>query len=412
MIVIRVVNRLAGFGMSFLGLRLAAGAHLELNIVALVLALFGVSTIASRLLGGALALRVGTRASMVTGLTACGLAQLTIGFANATTVLVAAVVLLGLSYELIEPATQVVIAAGSARDQLAAGFALLWAATSIAGVVSGLLVVVLTPFGVPALFLVDGLSSLLAAALALRMCPTRRPCRAPTTRSRLRDAATPRLLAWTGIGTGYATLAMIVVLMLPLAVRAAGQPRWLTGAVLAAGAASALVAQRGLRRWGSRVATRPVLALGHLLLAAGTGLWTLPHPAAYLLGAVFEGASGSLLIGTYQATAARLNEPGLGAATMAIFGLCWGVATTAAPLIGGQLLSYGPVMLWGSVAAASLGAAALALVPNRCIADPDRSAATVDGVRTVPGQRPAVAPTNPVRLLPSDATAAVSSGSS
>ena len=50
----RVVNRIGGFGMSFLGLRMARDLGLSLTAVGLVLALFGLCTMPSRILGGVL----------------------------------------------------------------------------------------------------------------------------------------------------------------------------------------------------------------------------------------------------------------------------------------------------------------------------------------------------------------------
>lgn len=364
-VAVRVVNRLGGFGMSFLGLRLARDLGMSLGTVGLVLAVFGACTIPSRILGGVLATRLGARWTIICGLLACSAALLAIGLGRTVPLVVGAVLLLGLSYELIEPATQAVIADTIDHARQASAFALLWSTLSVAGVISGVLAALLGRWGVSAIFVCDAVSSLLAAGAAFVLLPQVRAVRHP---SPWRSALTPRLLAWTGVGTVHATLVMVIVFMLPLAVDRAGHSTSTTGWVLAVAAAAAIVAQRLLVRMELRMPSATLLVTGHLLLAAGLALWATGHVAGLLAGAVLEGASGAFLLGTYQATAARMGGPGLGAAVMTVFGLSWGVATVVAPLAGTPLLAAGPTTLWATCAAASLvlaGAHALRSVRTR-----------------------------------------------
>lgn len=151
---------------------------------------------------------------------------------------------------------------------------------------------------------------------------------------------------------------MVVVFMLPVAVDRAGHTTSTVGWVLAAAAAAAIAAQRVLARIELRMPAATALVLGHLMLAAGLGLWATGTLAGLLGGAVLEGASGAFLLGTYQATASRMGGPGLGAAVMTVFGLSWGVATIVAPLVGAPLLEAGPAVLWTTCSAASLALAA------------------------------------------------------
>lgn len=354
-VAVRVVNRLGGFGMSFLGLRLARDLGMSLAAVGVVLAVFGACTIPSRILGGVLATRLGARWTIIGGLLACAVALLAIGIGGTVPVVVGAVLLLGLAYELIEPATQAVIADTIDHDRQASAFALLWSTLSVAGVVSGLLAALLGRWGVSAIFICDAVSSLLAAGAAVVLLPSVRVERHP---SPWRAALTPRLLAWTGVGTVYATLVMVIVFMLPLAIDRAGHTTPTTGWVLAVAAAAAIAAQRVLARVERRMPSATALVLGHIMLAAGLGLWATGHIGGLMAGAALEGASGAFLLGTYQATAARMGGPGLGAAVMTVFGLSWGVATVVAPLAGTPLLAAGPTTLWATCAGASLVLAA------------------------------------------------------
>ena len=354
-VAVRVVNRLGGFGMSFLGLRLVRDLGMSLGDVGVVLAVFGACTIPSRILGGVLATRLGARWTIVGGLLACAGALLAIGVAETVSLVVGSVLVLGLAYELIEPATQAVIADTIEPAKQASAFALLWSTLSVAGVVSGLLAVVLGRWGVSAIFICDAISAALAAAAALVLLPSVRVERHP---SPWRSALSARLLVWTGVGTLYATLVMVVVFMLPLAIDRAGHSTSTTGWVLAVAAAAAIAAQRILARVEQRMPPATALVIGHLALAAGLGLWATGGVAGLIMGAVLEGASGAFLLGTYQATAARMGGPGLGAAVMTVFGLSWGVATVVAPLVGSPLLARGEATLWLACAGASLTLAA------------------------------------------------------
>lgn len=352
----RVVNRLGGAGMAFLGVRLTRDLGVPLSTVTLVLAAFGAATIPSRVLGGVLATRWGPRPALVAGLAAAGAAQAVIAVGSTVPVVVGGVVLLGLAYEVIEPATQSAVVVGVDPARRASRFSLLWASLSVAGVLAGVVAAVVTRWGVGALFAVDAATSLAAAVLVARLLP-----RLPVHRVHRawQAALRPRVLGWSALCTVSATVVMVVVLLLPVVVERAGHAPSLTAWLLAAGAASALATQRVLGRVEQRLPTHTVLGTGFALLAGALLLWSVGGVPALLGGAVLEGAAGSLVVGTQQAVASRLAVPGSEAAVMTVQGLSWGVATVLAPLVGGPLLADGPRTLW--LAAAGV-AAALAVV--------------------------------------------------
>ncbi len=351
----RVVNRLGGAGMGFLGVRLTRDLGVPLATTATVLAVFGACTIPSRVLGGVVTTRWGPRAALVGGLAAAGAAQAVVAVGPTLPVVVLGVVLLGLAYEVVEPATQTAVVAGVRPSRRASRFSLLWAAVSVAGVVAGVLAALVTRWGVGALFALDAATSLLAAALVALLLPS-----LPVVRGRRswRAALGPRLLAWTGLCTVSATVVMVVVLLLPVAVERSGRPPSTTAWLLAVAAAAALTTHRLLARHEAHLPPRVVLATGFALLAAALAAWAGGGTVALVAGAVLEGAAGSLVVGTQQAVAAGFAPPGAEAAVMTVQGLSWGVATVLAPLVGGALLAQGERVLWLTGAAV---AAALAL---------------------------------------------------
>ena len=352
----RIVNRLGSFGMGFLGVRLAGDLGADLGLVGWVLTVFGACTIPSRILGGLLANRFGARTALVIGLLSCAAAQILIALGTSVPVVIVGAVTLGLAYEIIEPATQAVVADAVPPRRRASSYSLLWAAMAVAGVAAGVLAAVLTRWGIATLFVADAATSLVAAAVVAFLLPH---VRAQAPSSPWRAAASGRLLAWTVVGCVYATLMMVVVFMLPLAVEASGRPQSTTGWVLAVAAAAAILAQRLVARCEDRIAPAGLLALGYVVLALGLCLWAWGTLPGLVVGAAFEGASGSFLLGTQQAIASRMAPPGGAATVMTIYGLSWGVGTVGAPLFGTALLQIGTAPLWltcsGVAAALAVG---------------------------------------------------------
>jgi predicted MFS family arabinose efflux permease len=211
---------------------------------------------------------------------------------------------------------------------------------------------------VPAIFLADAATSLAAAAAVPMLLPGACVDAGPSPWAAARDA---RLLAWTGIGTVYATVVMLVVFMLPVTVAVQGRSPSTTGWLLATAATAAICTQRVLARLETTAARHCLLIAGHAILAAALAAWCIPGTPLLFVGALLEGASGSLLLGTYQAHAADAARSGTSSvAALTIYGLSWGIATSAAPLIGTRLLSAGgPTLLWLSAAATSALLAAL-----------------------------------------------------
>ncbi|MBR7743843.1 MFS transporter [Phycicoccus sp. BSK3Z-2] len=295
LVLARVVNRLGGAGMGFLGVRLTRDLGVPLSTTATVLAVFGLATIPSRLLGGVVATRWGPRPALVGGLVAAGVAQAVIVAGSSFGVVVLGVVLLGLAYEVVEPATQAAVATGVAPERRASQFSLLWACVALAGVGAGVVAALVTRWGVAALFAVDAATSLAAALVVAILLPAlpvhrvHRPWRAALRRP---------VLAWAGLCTVPTTLVMVVVFMLPVVVELSGRSPSTTAWLLAVAAGSALVTQRVLGRWEARTSASATLAVGYGLFAVALAVWAVGGLPALVVGAAIEGAAGSLVVGT------------------------------------------------------------------------------------------------------------------
>ena len=103
LVLARTVNRLGAFTLPFLSVTLVTSWGASVVDAGYLLAAFGVATIPSRLVGGWLADRWGTRAAIVTGLLATAGAQLALAAAPSLGFAAVAVVALGLAFEIYEP---------------------------------------------------------------------------------------------------------------------------------------------------------------------------------------------------------------------------------------------------------------------------------------------------------------------
>lgn len=359
----RVVDRLGGFTLTFLPLLLATAYGASLRVAGLVAAAFGLATIPSRLLGGRLADRLGHRATIVLGLTGCAVAQLGLAIAPALGPAFAAAVVLGLCFEIYEPPSQALLADLTPPAQRAAAYSALGAAIAAAGVVAGLLAALLSGFGMRWLFVADAVTCVACAAMVRSALPARSTAydRVPEPVRARERGPTPwrdrRLLTMLAAGTGFATAYMVMVGGLPLALHHEGVEAGWAG-VLVAVSATTVIAGQPLRRLlpGSWDAFRR-MALGYSLLALGLALAAPVQAAtgsglAYVVPVAVWSLGDVILLGEPFAVVAELAPERDRGRYLAAYGVCWGIATTVAPLLAtGLVAAGGPVLLWHSCAA-------------------------------------------------------------
>src|SRR4249919_3632907 len=218
LIAARAVDRLGGFTMGFLPVLLVAAYGASLRSAGLVAAGFGLATIPSRLLGGRLSDAIGTRTTIVLGLTGCAVAQLCLAMAPGVAAAAGAAVLLGLCFEIYEPPTQALLADLTAPGARVAAYSALGAAIAAAGVLAGLLAALLAGFGLRWLFVADAVTCLACAAVVRCGLPGGKP-----SRGRASVSANPwrdrRLLAMLASGTAFAVVYLVMLGGLPLALR-------------------------------------------------------------------------------------------------------------------------------------------------------------------------------------------------
>ena len=360
----RAVNQLGAFSLAFLTVMLCRVLGASLATAGAVSALFGVATIPSRLLGGRLADRLGRRRTIVVGLTGCAAAQL--GIAAAPDLAVAAVcaVLLGLAFELYEPPSQAMIADTTEPDQRTHAYALLTTALAAGNMGAGLIADVVGRSGLRWLFVVDAASCLACAVIVRLALPAgdSRPTRVlrspgsaeiPAVGAAMSPWRDPALLAMTAAGTAFALVYMLILIALPLSLAANGLNPASAGLVMATATLTLVVTRPGLRiPMVARLSGPVACGIGFALMAAGLAGYAIAHSLVGLLAPTAIWSAGNLLLsGRAFAVVTALAPPGAAARYLAIYGLSWGIATVAAPVLATQVLgSLGPAALWSGCA--------------------------------------------------------------
>jgi MFS family permease len=357
----RAVNRLGAFTLPFLSLTLVAELGASVAQAGYLLAVFGLATIPSRLLGGRLSDRWGTRATIVGGLLSTAVAQLLVAASQSLAQVTIAVLLLGLAFEVYEPPSQSLVADATSPQQRPVAFGLLAAALASAGLAAGLLAALLAGVDLRWLFVADAVTCLACAGVVGWRLPARPPRTPPPDDvPRGQPWRDRRLLVLTALGTAFAVVYLQVVVVLPLTVTARGLSASTVGLLLTVSAATITLGQPllSLPRV-SRLEDPTALAVGHVVLAAGlllTGVAT--SLAAYVVATVVWSLGDLVLLGRVHTLVSAIAPEHARGRYLATFGTSWGLAGIVAPLLGTQLLARGgPVLTWSAMSVACLAIA-------------------------------------------------------
>ena len=362
LIVARAVNRLGAFTLPFLTLLLTRRLHAPIDQAGLLLAGFGLATIPSRLFGGRLSDRIGIRATIGLGLCTTAAAQLAIAGSHTLAQAAVAIIVLGLAFEVYEPASQSMIADATPADRHPAAFGLLAAAMAAAGAGAGLLAAWLAGVDLRWLFVVDAATGLTCAVVVALALP---PGESAPRRPPVRAYADLRLVAMSATGTVFAIVYLQTTIALPLTLTARGQPVSHLGLLLTVSALTIVLGQPLLqiRAFDNFAA----MAVGYLIL--GAGLLAVGFSASlfsFAIATVICGVGDLILLGRAYSIVAAIAPAGARGRYLAFYGISWGIASIAAPLIGTQVIKHsGPSVLWSACAVASLALSAAQPVLRR-----------------------------------------------
>lgn len=358
----RAINQFGAFSLTFLTVLLSRGLGASLATAGAISAAFGLATIPSRLLGGRLADRLGRRRTILLGLIGCAVAQLGIAAAPDLATAACCAILLGLVFELYEPPSQAMIADSVPPKERAAAYTLLTTALAVGNTGAGLVAEVVGRTNLRWLFVVDAATCFACALIIHLALPDERTGAAPRAAesgpSPWRDRA---LLLMTAAGTVYALIYMLMLISLPLSLAADGINPASAGLIMAVGPVSLVVARPILR---IEVSATAAFAAGYLLMAAGLAGYAVAHTLPALLAPTVAWSLGNLLLmGRAFAVVSELAPVGATARYLAVYGLSWGFATVAAPVVGTWIIArFGPGSLWAAISIVCVAMAAIAPV--------------------------------------------------
>lgn len=257
----------------------------------------------------------------------------------------------------------------SARHTPSRAFGLLGAALAAGGTGAGLIAAALGRSDLRLLFVADALTCL-ACALVLRLAlPADRPHLAPSGPGGRPEPVRPwrdrALWAMFLAGSAFALVSMQIVVALPLGLARSGFEPADGGLLFTVSALTAVTAQPALRlRRLAALSASTALALGYALMAIGLAGYAVAHTLSGFVVATAVWSLGDVLVlGRAFGVVAGLAPPGGTDRYLAVYGLSWGIATTAAPVTATQLLAHaGVAALWVGTAGLCLALAVAQLL--------------------------------------------------
>ncbi len=348
-----LVNRLASFVAVFLGLYLVRERGFTAAEAGRVVALYGLGVVVAGPVGGALADRLGRRATMILGLMSGGASVAALAFAREPAALAVLAFLAAGTGELYRPAMNAAVTDLVPPEDRTRAFGLVyWAVNlgwsiglTVAGLVAGRSLV--------ALFVADAISTFAFAFAVLLRVPETRPA-AP---SGGHASALSGLLAIGRDGPFVAFLglhlAALVVftqfqLAAPLDMAAHGVGPSAFAYLLALNGAGVVLLQPLLSTWLRGFDAGRTLAVSSLLFGLGFGLnafaGSLP---VYVVGVLLWTVGEVVGFPVAAALVSNLSPADLRGRYQGAYSMCWGVAFTLSPLLGGELLGrLGGRALW------------------------------------------------------------------
>jgi MFS family permease len=364
-----LLNRLGGSVFFLLALYLTRERGLRPEVAGLVIGLYAAGGMFAGPLGGVLADRAGRRATLLAGTACSGTLMLALGFARATSTIVALAPFLGFFTDLCRPALQAAVTDVVTPGTRTRAFGLLYWAINLGFAGAAAFGGILADHNFGLLFVINALTTFAFGAIVLVGVPETRPALPP---ERPRARGHQALIAPFRDGPFITFVAIQLLLLLafaqvivalPLDMRAHGlttpQIGWLlglNGVFIVIAQPIALHFVRGLShvQWLAAGAAITGLGLGAIGLARGPLVYALAT-VLWTLGEIGFSTAAPALIAEFSPVEQR-------GAYQGAYQLAWGLASMIAPALGSLVLTrLGGPALWLGCLGACLGAAGLHL---------------------------------------------------
>ncbi|MEU4605849.1 MFS transporter [Kribbella sp. NPDC023972] len=349
--VCQLVNRLGSFVQPFLVLYLTQDRQISAGTAGAVAAAVGAGSVASQLVGGWLADRIGRRFTMLMCFFGTAAALILLGSARSMVMIWVAAFVVGLLGDLFRPAVQATVADLLQPGERVRAYGLLFWAINLGFSVSTVSAGVLASIGYGLLFWLNAGTSVIAGLVIWAMVPESRPAlddgslRRPLLPVALRDTV---FLLMILLQIGYATIYFQGYSTLPLAMADDGLPSSTYGLVIALNGVVIVLVQPFLGKRLAKFDRPKLLAASMLVVGLGFGVGAVVHDWwGYGLSVVVWTIGEIGFAAVIGAVFADLAPVDLRGGYMGMSGMAFGIGTVIGPLAGTNALEYfGPTITW------------------------------------------------------------------
>ncbi|NMO22366.1 MFS transporter [Pyxidicoccus fallax] len=352
-----LVNRLGAFVVPFLALYLTRERGYTVEHAGLIVSLHGAGVVLAGPLGGTLADRIGRRLTLAGGLWLGSVGMLFLGFSREPFWIAVAAFTLGVLGDLYRPAVSAAVADVVPPGDRTRAFGLLYWVINLGVAIAVPLAGWLTHFGYTLLFVADAITTFAYGCCIWLLLPETRPAgpaRSTTTspRAPLGELLAPyRDPVFLAFGLPIFVVALIFLqchVALPMDLGQRGLTPAQYGTVLAVNGVLIVVLQPFTGRMLGGMRRAVALALAAALTGLGFGMHALSTSVPLAMLAVAVWTVGEILQAPVApSVVADLAPPELRGGYQGAYYMMWGLASCAAPALGGQVLGrFGPTTLW------------------------------------------------------------------
>jgi MFS family permease len=358
------INKFGNFLNVFLVLYLARRGYSP-SQAGLALGAVGLGAAAGNMLGGHITDRLGRPKTIAVSMFASALLTLMVPLTRGIVLITMLVGLVGVAQQLYRPASGAILVDVVPVDKRVTAWALYRLAINLGMAVGPIVAGFIAERSFTLIFVGDALTSIVYGVVALALLPETRPTPKADEpqnegyRAVLADRAYMIFL----LGMFGATFVYTQsIATLPLHVKASGLPVSAFGLLIGLNAALVVVCELPLTGFTQRFASRPVMAIGLVLLGVGFGLTGAAH-SFLMIGATVVAWSFAEMIYTPVASAypGVFAPPHLRGRYQGAYGTAHTLANAVGPAVGGLLFTWSDTGLWMVCVVVGLVAAGLVL---------------------------------------------------
>lgn len=357
--VVVFIDRLGGFMLyPFFALYITKKFGVGMATVGILFAVFSISGMVGRALGGAIADRMGRKGIIVISLLLSSLSALGMGLAPTLVIFVAIAVIVGTLSDIGGPAHEAVVADLLPPDKLAEGYGIIRVIFNIAVIIAPPIAGLLISHSYLTLFIVDAIISVIAAGVVFFFLPETRPQAHADTKPEsmkqtfagyLRVLKNTPFVAFIGVTVLLTLVYLNMNSTLGVFLRdQRGLQEVGYGTLLSINAILVVVFQFWITHKLEKYKPMLMMAIGTFLYAIGFGMYGFVTGFAMFATAMIIITVGEMVIAPFQQSVVASYSPeDMRGRYMAVSGLSWSIAYTVGPYFAGLILDGpNPNTLW------------------------------------------------------------------